>query len=77
MTYMVAMGISLARNCCGRFLQLVLADFGVSHRLSAFAAGGGTYKTASKVTSVLTGAAALGPLQVRVPCWRGWCGAGS
>ena len=44
-------------------LHTLLADFGVSHLLSAFASGD-MYKGASKVTSVLTGAAALGPLQV-------------
>ena len=44
-------------------LRVLVADFGVSHLLSAFASGD-MYKGASKVTSVLTGAAALGPLQV-------------
>ncbi len=44
-------------------LHALVADFGVSHLLSAFASGD-MYKGASKVTSVLTGAAALGPLQV-------------
>jgi hypothetical protein len=54
---------------------VLIADFGVSHRLSAFAAGD-THKTASKVPTVLTGTAALGPLQVRLcrswsdPLWR-------
>ena len=46
-------------------LRVLVADFGVSHLLSAFASGD-MYKGASKVTSVLTGAAALGPLQVGV-----------
>jgi serine/threonine protein kinase len=44
-------------------LRVLVADFGVSHLLAAFASGD-MYKGASKVTSVLTGAAALGPLQV-------------
>ena len=44
-------------------LRVLVADFGVSHLLAAFA-NGDMYKGASKVTSVLTGAAALGPLQV-------------
>jgi serine/threonine protein kinase len=44
-------------------LRVLVADLGVSHQLSAFASGD-IYKGASKVTSVLTGAAALGPLQV-------------
>ncbi len=44
-------------------LRVLLADFGVSHLLSAFASGE-VYRGASKMTSVLTGAAALGPLQV-------------
>ena len=46
-------------------LRVLVADFGVSHLLSAFASGD-MYKGASKVTSVLTGAAALGPLQVGI-----------
>ena len=54
-------------------LQIRVADFGVSHLLSAFARGE-MYKGASKVTSVLTGAAALGPLQVCI-CGCG-CGCG-
>ncbi len=48
-------------------LHVLVADFGVSHLLSAFAAGVHAVDsdlTASKVPSVLTGAAALGPLQV-------------
>ncbi len=48
-------------------LHVLVADFGVSHLLSAFAAGARAVDlTASKVPSVVTGAAALGPLQVRV-----------
>ena len=46
-------------------LHVLVADFGVSHLLSAFAAGAHAVDlTASKVPSVVTGAAALGPLQV-------------
>ncbi len=41
----------------------MVADFGVSHQLSAFASGE-VYKGTSKIESVLTIAAALGPLQV-------------
>ncbi len=44
-------------------LHAMVADFGVSHLLAAFASGD-VYKGASKIESVLTGAAALGPLQV-------------
>ncbi len=44
-------------------LHAMVADFGVSHQLSAFASGE-VYKGASKIESVLTNAAALGPLQV-------------
>ncbi len=44
-------------------LRVLVADFGVSHLLSAFASGDMS-KGASKVTSVAMGAAALGPLQV-------------
>jgi serine/threonine protein kinase len=44
-------------------MHVMVADFGVSHLLSAFARGD-THMSASKMTSVLTGAAALGPLQV-------------
>ncbi len=50
-------------------LRVLVADFGVSHLLSAFAAGVRAVDlTASKVPSVVMGAAALGPLQVR-PFW--------
>jgi serine/threonine protein kinase len=56
-------------------LHVMVADFGVSHILSAFAAqAGDTFTAASKVTSVLMGAAGLGPLQVRVCLpWLIWC----
>ncbi len=54
-------------------LIALLADFGVSHHLSAFAAAGagGPDVTASAVTTVLRGAAALGPAAVRphLSCW--------
>jgi serine/threonine protein kinase len=54
-------------------LRILVADFGVSHLLSAFAAGARAMDlSASKVPSLLTGPAALGPLQVRclIPgCW--------
>jgi serine/threonine protein kinase len=45
-------------------LHVMVADFGVSHQLSAFASGH-AHNGASKMSSMLTGAAALGPLQVR------------
>jgi serine/threonine protein kinase len=46
-------------------LHVRVADFGVSHLLSAFAAGlRATDLTAGKVPSVLQGNAALGPMQV-------------
>ena len=49
-------------------LHAVVADFGVSHLLSAFSGGAGTGRaadlTAGKVHTVLRGGAALGPLQV-------------
>ncbi len=45
-------------------LRVLVADFGVSHLLSSFASGE-VHKGASKIESVLTGTAALGPLQVR------------
>jgi serine/threonine protein kinase len=44
-------------------LHVMVADFGVSHLLSAFASGE-AHIGASKIESVLTGTAALGPLQV-------------
>ncbi len=51
-------------------LQIRVADFGVSHLLSAFCGGAGagraTDLTAGKVQTVLRGGAALGPLQVRI-----------
>jgi serine/threonine protein kinase len=46
-------------------LHAMVADFGLSHQLSAFASGD-MYKGASKVSSVLAGTAALGPWQVGV-----------
>ncbi len=46
-------------------VHAMVADFGVSHLLSAFASGD-MYKGASKVSSVLAGTAALGPWQVGV-----------
>ncbi len=50
-------------------LHVLLTDFGVSHLLSAFAAGAHAVDlTASKLPSVVTGVAALGPLQVRLAC---------
>ncbi len=53
-------------------LHGLVADLGVSHLLSAFAgacgaSGGSGGRGSSKVTSVLTGAASLGPLQVGAP----------
>jgi serine/threonine protein kinase len=46
-------------------LHARVADFGVSHLLSAFAAGlRATDLTAGKVPTVLRGSAALGPMQV-------------
>ena len=49
-------------------LHARVADFGVSHLLSAFAAGlRATDLTASRVPTVLRGSAALGPMQVCVP----------
>ena len=51
-------------------LQIRVADFGVSHLLSAFSGGAGAGAgraadlTAGKVQTVLRGGAALGPLQV-------------
>ncbi len=46
-------------------LHVLVADFGLSHLLSAFAAGAPPSDlTASRVPSVLMGVAALGPLQV-------------
>ena len=49
-------------------LHVLVADFGLSHLLHAFAAGARAVDlTASKVPSVVTGAAALGPLQVGDP----------
>ena len=46
-------------------LHTRVADFGVSHLLSAFAAGlRATDLTAGKVPTVLRGSAALGPMQV-------------
>ncbi len=53
-------------------LQIRVADFGVSHLLSAFSRSGWN-RSASQVTSVVTGAAALGPLQVCVDCGVSWC----
>jgi serine/threonine protein kinase len=53
-------------------LHAVVADFGVSHLLSAFSGGAGAGAgraadlTAGKVHTVLRGGAALGPLQVCV-----------
>ena len=48
-------------------LHARVADFGVSHLLSAFAAGlRATDLTAGKVPTVLRGSAALGPMQVCV-----------
>ncbi len=48
-------------------LHTRVADFGVSHLLSAFAAGlRATDLTAGKVPTVLRGSAALGPMQVCV-----------
>ena len=55
-------------------LRVVLADFGVSHLLSAFSGGAGAGAgraadlTAGKVHTVLRGGAALGPLQVCCFC---------
>jgi serine/threonine protein kinase len=51
-------------------MRVLVADFGVSYQLSAFASGE-MYKDASRIESVVTGAAALGPLQV-----GGFCGDG-
>ncbi len=46
-------------------LRVLVADFGLSHLLHAFAAGVRAVDlTASKVSARLTGGAALGPLQV-------------
>jgi serine/threonine protein kinase len=42
-------------------VHVLLADLGVAHLLSAFAHGGSVGVTASKVSTVLTGAAAKGP----------------
>ena len=47
-------------------LQAVVADFGVSHLLSAFANGTSAPMGASKIETTLTGAAAVGPLLVSV-----------
>jgi serine/threonine protein kinase len=51
-------------------LQIRVADFGVSHLLSAFSGGAGAGRaadlTAGMVHTVLRGGAALGPLQVCV-----------
>ena len=51
-------------------LHAVVADFGVSHLLSAFSGGAGAGRaadlTAGKVHTVLRGGAALGPMQVCV-----------
>jgi len=48
-------------------LHVLVADFGLSHLLHAFAAGARAVDlTASKVSARLTGGAALGPLQVPV-----------
>ncbi len=44
-------------------LCILVADFGLSHHMSAFAKGE-VYKGASRITTVLTGTAAIGPLQV-------------
>ncbi len=47
-------------------LRILVADLGVSHQLSAFAANARAMDlSASKVPSVVVGGAALGPLQVR------------
>ncbi len=51
--------------------RVLVADLGVSHLLSAFASGE-VYKGASKITSVVTGNAALGPLQVGIICLCGF-----
>jgi serine/threonine protein kinase len=48
-------------------LHVVVADFGVSHRLKAFAEGRQGAMTASRFSTVLRHGAALGPLQVA--CW--------
>ncbi len=49
-------------------LHVMLSDFGVSHLLSAFSGGAGAGRAADvssgRVHSVLTGGAALGPVQV-------------
>ncbi len=44
-------------------MRVLVADFGVSHQLSAFESGT-AFKGASKIESMLTGSAAVGPLQV-------------
>jgi serine/threonine protein kinase len=50
---------------CRDPLRALVADLGVSHQLSAFATRTpAADQTASKVTTVLTGRAALGPFQV-------------
>jgi serine/threonine protein kinase len=46
-------------------LHARLADLGLSHLLSPFARGGAAAVSASRVTSLLRGSAATGPLQVR------------
>ena len=58
-------------------LHAVVADFGVSHLLSAFSGGAGAGAgraadlTAGKVHTVLRGGAALGPIPVSVRCTLG------
>ncbi len=55
-------------------LHTRVADFGVSHLLSAFAAGlRATDLTAGKVPTVLRGSAALGPIPVRWSCFLSLC----
>ncbi len=51
-------------------LRVMLSDFGVSHRLSAFVHSSDG-ASASRVDTVLTGGAAIGPLQVRSHCCAG------
>ncbi len=56
-------------------LHALVADFGVSHLLSAFSGGAGAGRaadlTAGKVHTVLRGGAALGPIPVCVRCTLG------